>query len=221
VSRQVDAVAFSFTFKTNSMPELTSFTKELIVQPFQDLIESEGHLWFDNGLPYNVNIFGIRSRTRNYGKFDDFLYCVYRDDWKDWHIDQFRCTTDAGLYYAMNPMNVEGTGILVPSQYVGAYMLDRHNGKYPALCQRLGKVKAYRDDNRDNVMDMDEATIQEGMFGANIHKTTKRQIDNVGKASAMCQVFFSSYEHDKKFIPVLRKSLSIFGNKFTYTLIQD
>lgn len=203
------------------MTELTSFAKELIVQPFIDLLNAEDYEWFDNGIPYNVNIIGVRSRVRTYGSFDDFLYCIYRDDWKDWNVHQFRCTTDAGLYYAMNPMNVNGTGILVPGQYRGAYMLDVHNGKYPALCQRLGKVKAYRDNNRDAVMDMYEDAIEEGMFGANIHKTTKRTINNVGKASAMCQVFFSAYEHDKVFIPVLRKSLSIFGNKFTYTLIQD
>jgi hypothetical protein len=80
----------------------------------------------------------------------------------------------------------------------------------------------YRDDNRDEHYDLDESTVQEGIFGINIHKAGGRvngstQID---KWSAGCQVF--SKESDfNEFMIIIDKANEIWGNSFTYTLVDS
>jgi hypothetical protein len=69
---------------------------------------------------------------------------------------------------------------------------------------------------------MIEENVQEGIFGINIHKAGKfvngsTQID---KWSAGCQVF--SKESDfNEFMEICRKARDIWGNSFTYTLIES
>jgi hypothetical protein len=38
-------------------------------------------------------------------------------------------------------MNSKGCAILKEGQYKGVYEIDLHNGKYEAICQRLGPVR--------------------------------------------------------------------------------
>lgn len=113
-----------------------------------------------------------------------------------------------------SPINLRGTAILVPGQYKGAYMIDKHQGKYDALCQRLGMVAVYRDRNKDDIMDYSD--IHKGMFGINIHKAGRnsKQVDGW---SAGCQVFKRSADFDD-FIRICRKGEKALGNTFTYTL---
>ena len=116
-------------------------------------------------------------------------------------------------------MNRKGTAILKPNQYRSAYKLDLHSGKYLALCQRKGKVDVYRDNDKDYILEMDESTIDRGMFGINIHRSSEwRDVDVVEKYSAGCQVFQKKKEFDV-FIELCEKSADIYGNSFTYTLI--
>ena len=83
-------------------------------------------------------------------------------------------------------------------------------------------VKVYRDNNKDGDYDLIEENIDEGIFGINIHKAGSRvegstQID---KWSAGCQVF--SKESDfNEFMDICRKASGIWGNSFTYTLIES
>ena len=50
-------------------------------------------------------------------------------------------------------------------------MIDKHQGKYDALCQRNGNVKVYRDSNFDLVYD--ETKIAEGSFGSKTESAIK------------------------------------------------
>ena len=53
-----------------------------------------------------------------------------------------QCTTLPGLYWLENPMNSKGCAILKEGQYKGVYEIDLHNGKYEAICQRLGPARS-------------------------------------------------------------------------------
>ena len=77
-----------------------------------------------------------------------------------------------------SPMNSKGCAILVPGQYRGSHKLRLHQGRYLALGQQRS-VKVYRDRDKDGHYDFDESTIDEGLFGINIHRATKY----VGKTS--------------------------------------
>jgi len=192
--------------------------KELI-QTLKKKYKDNNYEFFDGGSPYNVNIFGLRNPSRKSNKFDDSLYCVFRNDSLDWVIKQWRITTDPGTTYLEYPMNWAGTAILVPGQYKGAYKIDKHQGRYEALCQRLGTVKVFRDRDKDNMLDMNYPSIQTGMFGINIHQAGKnsRQVD---RWSAGCQVFKRSSDF-KEFMDIIKTSAKIYGNRFTYTLFED
>ena len=93
-------------------------------------------------------------------------------------------------------------------------ILGYHKGQYEALIQR-GLVQVYRDNNRDNILDF--ASIQEGIFGINIHKAgvDSAYVDNW---SAGCQVFKRSSDF-MAFMEICKKSAALYGNKFTYTLL--
>jgi hypothetical protein len=174
---------------------------------------------FTNG-DYNVNLIGVRSKQNKANNFDDVFYCVFKQDNK-WVELKFPCTTDAGIHWLENPSRPEGTAILVAGQYKSVYKLDLHAGKYKALCQRNGKVKVYRDSNKDEILDKEPESVASGYFGINIHRATSQgDSQEVNKWSAGCQVLQNSYDFDI-LIAVCEKSASIYSNKFTYTLLED
>lgn len=188
-----------------------------------DAIKKKGYKWFDQG-SYDLNIVGIRNSSTN-GKvtnhYDDCITLSYKA-FDKWHFHCWAATTDPGLYWIDNPMNSRGgCAILVPDQYKDVYKIDKHSGKYEALCQRLGKVKVYRDGNKDDVYDYDEKKIQDGYFGINIHRSSAYKASTyINKYSAGCQVFQDPDDFDE-FMAACRMASSVWGNKFTYTLIES
>lgn len=170
---------------------------------------------------WNINIVGIRNKALQHQKFDDTLV-VFHNFMGNWHINYYPITTDPSIYYLKNPVNDDGTAILVEGQYLGTHCIDKHNGKYDAVCQRLGDVKVYRDDNKNGNIDINPAKIKTGRFGINIHKGPLNgdwNSDNV-QFSAGCQVFADS-RHFQEFMLKCKNARNAFGNKFTYTLLNE
>lgn len=195
-----------------------AYTREQI----QKAVESKGYKWFEGG-NYNLNIVGVRNSDTNNevtNKFDDTLTVSYSVD-GEIKYHEFKATTDPGQHWEKNLLNKDGVAILVPNQYRGSHEIRKHQGKYEALCQKK-PVKVYRDNNKDGKYDMLEENIQEGIFGINIHKAGKfkngsTQID---KWSAGCQVF--SKESDfNQLMELAYKAKDLYGNSFTYTLIES
>lgn len=188
---------------------------------FEKLFAKKGYAYFTKGV-YNLNIIGIRSNQNNKvtNVYDDCLVVIYNtNNGMKRHI--FTITTEPGLRFMKNPSNVKGTAILVPGQYRGTYKIDKHRGKYDALCQRNKVVKVYRDNNKDAVYDFLPNKIDTGMFGINIHRSnefwTRATIDQY---SAGCQVFNDPKEFNS-FMSIVKKAAAIWGNSFTYTLINE
>jgi hypothetical protein len=183
-------------------------------------VSSEGYAVFTNG-EYNLNIIGVRSQSQRANKFDDRMYVVYKDGDGQWVELNFKVTTDPGKYWLENPMKVTGTAILVAGQYRGVYKIDKHRGKYDALCQRGGRVKIYRDNNKDVILDHNEENIHSGYYGINIHRSNpNRESTSVEKWSAGCQVFADPSDFDL-FMQLCKISAKKYGETFTYTLLED
>lgn len=141
--------------------------------------------------PYRLWLFGIRSPGRTANAFDDTMGCAWFDDEGQCTVEYWPATTDPGTYWLENPSKSAGTAILVEGQYLNVYKIDKHGGKYDALCQRNGEVRVYRDSDRDNNLEMDPSTIAQGWFGINLHAATRRESGEstqVEKWSAGCQV---------------------------------
>jgi len=183
-------------------------------------VKTKGYAWFESG-DYNLNIVGIRNTsTKNKitNKFDDKLTLSYLIDGKP-QFYEFDITTDPGMYYSKYLLNKDGVAILVPGQYKATYQIGLHQGKYEALVQRKS-VKVFRDNDKDNEYDMKPEKIDEGLFGINIHRSNpKGESLVIDKWSAGCQVF-KRVKDFNIFMNICKQSSKVWGNSFTYTLIE-
>lgn len=174
---------------------------------------------------WNLNIVGIRASSLSPNEFDDWLV-VFHKFLGDWDARFYRITTDPSPYYLRNPIEPAGTAVLKPGQYTGAYSLDIHKrgkpGAHKALCQRNATVTIYRDNQRNGLLNLDPNTIENGMFGINIHRGPRNGNwdDHNTHYSAGCQVFSDDRKFDE-FLKICEIGAKSFGNKFTYTLLDE
>ena len=176
---------------------------------------------------WNLNIVGIRSSNTDTKKFDDLLVIFHRF-MGEWNATYYPITTDPGTHYLQTdkPLSPKGTAILMEGQYKSVYKIDMHKrgrkGAHKALCQSLGNVTVYRDNDRDGSLDIDRNTIETGMFWINIHRGPRNgQIDPDNTTfSAGCQVFADD-RHFADFMQKCKYGKEAFGNKFTYTLLLE
>jgi len=184
------------------------------VKQLLDILNSNNYKVFTR--PYEMNIVGIRS-TEEPNKFDDAMCIFYKNDSGSWIYHQYPCTTDAGTYFLLNPINKLGTAMLKEGQWLNAYKIGMHRGKYSALTQAK-PVTTYRDFDRNAIFDFGQNTST-GLYGINIHKSGKDSSE-VNNWSAGCQVFSKTADFDA-FMQMANKQKSLYGNEFTYTLIDQ
>jgi hypothetical protein len=198
-----------------------SYTREQI----KNAVESKGYKWFndDSNKSYDVNIVGIRNSST--GKkvtnvFDDFITISFKDENGTWQFYQWAATTDPGKKSMLEWKKMGITGgcaRLLAGQWRTTWIIDKHQGKYDALCQRLAKVKVYRDADLD--LEYDEDKVTEGIYGINIHKSGQDSTW-VENWSAGCQVFKRVKDFDE-FMKICKRATKIHGNKFSYTLLES
>lgn len=193
---------------------MASYTREQI----EKAVKAKGYVWFEGAKDYDVNIVGVRnSSTGNVvtNVFDDHLTVSYKIGGV-WQYHSWPATTDPGKKGVMEYHNAAGVARLVPGQYRGSHGLGLHQGKYEALKQAK-PVKVYRDANRN--LTYEENSIQEGVFGINIHKAgaDSTYVENWSEG---CQVFKKAADFEA-FMTICRKAKEVHGNSFTYTLIES
>lgn len=186
-------------------------------------LKSKGYVI--NTQPYKLNIVGIRSseRTRQ-DVFDDEIAFFYYDENGNPVGKIAQATTDPSAQYLQKPIaGVEnkGTAILKSGQYVDAYAIGMHQGKYEALTQTLKPVTVIRDNDRNALINY-FAPTESGFYGINIHRASigQNNSDKIGAYSAGCQVLRNETDF-QLLMSMARKSRDKYGNKFTYTLIDE
>ena len=196
-----------------------SFTRDEV----RNAVKKKGYRWFEGG-DYNLNIVGIRNSETGgkvTNRFDDWVTVSYSIG-TNMMYHQFDATTDPGSHWEKNLLNEAGVAILVPGQYRGSHKIGLHQGKYQALRQK-SPLKVYRDNNKDGTYDFSEESIKEGIYGINIHRATGREGGKsvqIDKWSAGCQVIAANDDF-KLFMELVNKSATLYGNSFTYTLIES
>ena len=176
------------------------YTREQI----EKTVKEKGYTYFKGPGNYDVNIVGVRNSDT--GKtvtnlFDDKITLSYKLDGV-WQYHEWDNTTEPGKKGVTQYHNANGVARLVPGQYRGVYAISKHQGKYEALCQRLGNVTVWRDKNKN--MTFDEVETDTGMFGINIHKAGS--VSNfVENWSEGCQVFKRSKDFDA-FMKIINKA---------------
>jgi hypothetical protein len=170
--------------------------------------------------PYNLNIIGVRNSDGQPNKFDDAMFVLWRYG-GEWNMRRFRITTEPGRAYLGQKMgNTKGTAILKPNQYRGCWSVGKHRNKYTALVQ-VGPVTVYRDTDKDGKPETDGMKEDTGYFGINIHRASEaHESATVDNWSAGCQVFANPIEFDE-FMDLVLSAEAIWGNRFTYTLLES
>lgn len=184
-----------------------------------EVFEKKGYEFFLS--PFSVNVFGIRMKTGT-DLFDDIICVAYMDDKDNFHVHTFDATTDPGKKWLANPMSGKGCAVMVPGQYKEAYALGRHGksngGKGYTAGRQQKPIPVYRDNNKDSKHDMKADSIEIGIFYTNIHHGWSAS--TVGSNSAGCQVIKSKSEFENIFLPMVKKSCTLYGDNFTYTLFE-
>jgi hypothetical protein len=197
-----------------------SYTREQV----EAAVKAKGYVWFEDSgnKGYDVNIIGVRNNAPSVADkvtnvFDDFITLSFKDESGNWQYYIWNGTCDPGKKGVMEFHNKKGVARLVPGQYRGVWKIDLHQGKYEALCQRNGNVTVWRDANKDLIFE--EKGTDTGMFGINIHKAGQDStwVENWSEG---CQVFKRVKDFDV-FMSICKKASKIWGNKFTYTLIES
>lgn len=189
-----------------------------------------GYSVFSNG-PYDLNLFGIRSKNRTANEFDDLIGCAWLDsDGTTWRVKYWPATTDPGTIDGeLATHNPKGAALLAPGQYKGAYQIGLHGStKYAALVQTGNAVTVYRDNNHDDRLDFDPDTLETGYFGINIHASSmypyrdEKTTEKVQNWSEGCQVHATTSGF-RDMMALCHKQIETHPTwkKFTYTLLDQ
>ena len=192
---------------------------KITIDAVKAVFKAKGYSFFENDSKnYNLNIFGVRSSDMTPNLFNDCVCLAWKFN-GEWNLKIYDATTDPGLYYLEQPMNVNGTAIMHPGQYSKCYEVGLHKG-YTALRQ-VKPMKYYRDSDRDKAFDLNESKIYEEIGFTDIHHASQTgKSTNVDNWSAGCQVI-ADIKNWNEFIGLCQESVKIFGNSFTYTLINE
>lgn len=177
----------------------------------------KGYKWYAG--EYDLNLVGIRSADVDSNQFNDWLMAAHLRKNGTWASYFLQCTTDPGKEARRNPANVNGVAAMVPDQYPKLWTIGLHKGKYEALVQ-VGSVKVFRDNNRDDRMQFNPASIQAGVFGINCHHASADGTStNVDRWSEGCQVVADSTDWGL-LITLCKKQIAAgHGSTYTYTLL--
>ena len=187
-------------------------------------VKANGGVVFDN--PFYLNLFAMRDET-DVNKFNDTLVVYWYDEAKVLHTYSPKqgFTTDPGLTPLTKPVNAKGCAILKEGWYRRLWQKGVYDGKYSALVQ-VGDCVVYRDNDRDNVLDMSSANLDKGVRGIHMHRALESDVavtvdgwsigdqvwaspgefayfmGLVSKANASGQVYFSYFLANKKALNV-------------------
>jgi hypothetical protein len=201
-------------------------------------------MFTDNSKNLNLNAIGFRSNERKGGKFDDLLGFWYVDPTSDSAyitpeqiiLVLFAGTTDPSRKYLLNPMTGNRTLIMKAGQYLQCYALCgpgyasqnkyglNGHGKNKILALRqIGDITYWLDTNKDEYLSIGEAGVKTftGIRQTNIHPAARYQVREwIGPYGAACQVL-QVYANWLVYIDAFVRSAELWGNCFSYTLIEE
>lgn len=207
-----------------------------LINKLKDIAKKNKFVIFeDNSKDFNLNIWFSRSLKIEEDKFKDICIIFWKGLDNKWEVRLFKFNTNPGIFWLKTPQNPDGTAIIYPGQYRSTHKIDIHrkgsSSAHQALCHRKGIIKVIRDNNKDEVLDLDGRVYTNGL-GINIHRPTlyTEQTGKVDKSSAGCLIarfrdqFDNENQNDKTtntFMGLCRLSKSNWGTWFSITVIDD
>lgn len=188
----------------------------LTEETLREVHKQKGFPIFEKG-DYNLNFGGVRSSERTANRFDDWVY-IYFKEYGKWVFRTFPATLDPGSPWLKTPMASGGAAIIAPGFYRGLWQYGPPFYGRACLRQRT-PIKMFRDDNRDNVLNLDPATLEEGMVGILFHESYQaaEEPEFVEKSSAGCVVPKRRTDHIYTMNTCLR-AINIWGNRISFAV---
>lgn len=197
----------------------------------KNIMISKGYKFFTNH--WSINIVGIRTDLSK-NTFNDTMCVLFTSPSGRESVFYFKCTTKAGNHWLLNPMRPTGTAIILEGQYLGVYKVGIHNRSRPSrsyeALEQIGDMKYVRDNNKNLIHELSGKGISNAFWGilkTNIHRASISGWSKfVDRWSAGCQVITGiDIESDKTsyetFMYLCNKSINIYGNKLSYTLLNS
>lgn len=187
---------------------------------------NKGFKWFQN--PYSLNFVHERTSYNATNVFDDFLHVCFTDKQGVGQIITIPWTTKPGIKGSLDsPVTVEGiTGtaiIQAPQQVIEGWQFRdtfTEFSKHPYFRQ-IGKVDYWRDGNKNNILDKVKAQFKK-IFGTHWHIMSHPEVKGSGKVNNWSLGCMGGIAEDfDKILEVTRKSVSMYGDKFTGTILDS
>lgn len=208
----------------------------MLVNNLIDIADKSKYTVFkDNSKDYNLNIWFSRSLEIEEDVFNDICIIFWLNTKNQWETRLFKFNTNPGIFWLKSPQNPDGTAIISPGQYRSTHSIRTHrqgtSSAHIALCHSQGIVKVFRDNNKDDILDLNGRVYTNGL-GINCHRPSlyTEQTGKIHKSSAGCLIakyrdeFDNSTQDDaslETFMGICRNSQKYWGNKFSITVIDD
>ena len=157
--------------------------KAPLILEIHEVMKGADMVIFDR--PFSITLGGIRTKDNLSEAFNDFHFASMFTPAGNLVSAIIEGTTDAGLYYRKNPLNVDGTAIIKHGvQHRGAYTYMEEGGhRGQEAFRQTGDMEYWRDADRDKYLEFDGESFVDN-FATNGHDMGSRE--NVGKNSAGC-----------------------------------
>ena len=188
------------------------------IEEIHEVMHEQGMKVFTK--PFDVTLGGIRTQDNKSNEFNDWLFASYFTAKGGIVSVIIEGTTDAGLYYRLNPMHIDGTAIIMHGiQHRGAFTYMKSGGhRGQEAFRQTGKMQYVRDINKDEYLDFD-GDIETAIYNTNGHDMGTVG-NKVNKWSAGC--WGSVNENMDLLYQVARVQMSHEnGNKFSFALLHE
>lgn len=185
----------------------------------------KGYTWFTN--PYSLNFIWERTSYNATNIFDDWLHICYIDEQKNKCIATIPATTKPGLKGSLlEPVTVsgiKGTAVIECGQYLSTWEFldtEKEFSKYPYFRQRKG-INYYRDGNKDRIIDKVNRQLAK-IFGTHWHRMSNNDTYGSRQVNNWSLGCMGSPEPEwKKILPLVRRSVKMYGPMFSGTIIDS
>lgn len=196
------------------------------IERIHEVMKEKGMVVFTK--PYDVTMGGIRTKDNKSNEFNDWLFMSMFTEGGGIISVVAEGTTDAGLYYRLNPLNIEGTAIIQHGvQHRGVYQYQNpathpdqrgHRGK--EAFRQIKDMKYWRDADRDEYLEFGGKEFVDN-FATNGHDMGKLGVKGkVNKWSAGC--WGSEEEIMELFYELAHLQIAHDnGDKFSYALLHE
>jgi len=209
--------------------------KHRSIDEIKAVLDNHSHKFFENG-DFNINIIAIREDDVYDNTFSDTCNLIYKEHGV-WKNECFKWTTLAGVFGhggEKSPLKSwetgtaeDGLACIAEGQYRGAFQYIKNGWRYP-FQEYLSQIKGIDYLPRDN--DKNGTVLRAGKIHKNtiwqthLHAMSQFGQDghfvsypNYSPWSQGCQG--TPYTEFQKFLMPIKKSVKLWGDKFTYTLV--